>query len=86
MIPILIQHPTRKELIFPTSALVDTGADSCVFPVYVSAFMGYNLKSGNHEISHGIGDGGMKTWKHEFIIHLRHPNNSSIIYTLNTRK
>lgn len=35
------------------------------------------------EMSYGIGDGGMKTWKHDFIISLMHPTNKNqIVHSL----
>jgi hypothetical protein len=44
---------------FPALALVDTGADDCVFPPQVAHLLGYNLQSGTHKTvitANGPGD------------------------------
>ena len=48
MIPILIRNPYTHESI-EYEALIDSGADRCVFPAVIGEMIGYDIESGERE-------------------------------------
>ena len=45
LIPIIIENPISKVEVF-AMALIDSGADTCLFPAFVAADLGYELTTG----------------------------------------
>src|SRR5688572_27997532 len=62
-------------------ALVDTGADNCLFPRYVPTALGHTLKDyGVAEgMTYGVEDKGIMTWSHPLVIGLTDPTDNSIV-------
>lgn len=63
-------------------ALLDTGADDCVFPKHVVLSTKHNLKGPSviSEITQGVGEFHVSTWKHSFRIILYAPDKRTKIW------
>lgn len=63
-------------------ALVDTGADGCVFPKFVAEQTKHNLKGDGVKsgIMQGAGENKIETWKHTFKIELLCPFKKDVIW------
>ena len=80
-IPIIIKSPLTRASI-PVLALIDTGADNCLFPKHVPIRLGHTLND-RHGVSTGIGYGveekGIMTWSHPLVIGLADPTDYSVV-------
>jgi hypothetical protein len=55
--------------------LVDTGADSSLFPRSIPAQVGHKLRGKGVRTTYSMGVGGATTvWLHTFALHLMHPS------------
>lgn len=53
-LPVRIINP-HTGLSFDTYGLIDTGADECCVPEYISSSIGHNMKNGTRKDIHGVG-------------------------------
>lgn len=81
MIPIRISNPTANKSI-NAFALIDTGADNCVFPQTIAERTEHNLKGDGvlNYISQGVGEHSVTVYQHTFIIELYAPNKKNIVW------
>lgn len=70
--PVLAVILVNGNLIWPCYAIVDSGADDCVFPASFAARIGLNLASGRHYPFRGAGGGDQDA--HFFDIQFVIPN------------
>ena len=81
-LPILIRNPhTDKEIEWP--CLIDTGADSSLFPASVCALTGHDLKGEGvaSDITCGVEGRLVKTWQHTFALDLLSPDGKTVVWT-----
>jgi hypothetical protein len=81
-IPIRITNPFNG-LSLNCYALIDTGADCCVFPQYVAEKTGHNLKGDGVKsyISQGVGENCVNVFQHTFMIELFAFDRKTIIWS-----
>ena len=48
--------------VFPCYAVIDSGADDCVFPASFGRALGLNIRTGKHYPFAGIGSGGHRAY------------------------
>lgn len=73
MIPITICNPTTGAEV-SVMGLIDTGADSCMFPGFIATAIGYDLKAGKEDSGTAAGGHKLVTWSHKVTIHVNHPD------------
>ena len=71
-IPIIVTNPATGTSI-AVFALIDTGADTCVFPESVITPLGCNLRHGNPSQTIGIEGYSITTYLHPLVINLVDP-------------
>jgi hypothetical protein len=74
-LPVRLINPATGQA-FYWDCLIDTGADSCLFPRALAELTGHRLKAEGvrGDISAGIEGRPVPTWKHSFILELLHPS------------
>jgi hypothetical protein len=79
-IPIIIKSPLTRTSI-PVLALIDTGADNCLFPRHIPTSLGHTLKDKGAPIAlgHGVEEIGIMTWSHPLVIGLADPKNYNVV-------
>jgi hypothetical protein len=79
-IPIIIKSPLTR-ISIQVHALIDTGADNCLFPRSIPTRLGHPLK--DHHVAsgmtYGVEDQGITTWLHPLVIGLASPNDHSVV-------
>lgn len=73
-LPIRITNPlSRKQITW--DCLIDTGADTCLFPRSLAEMVGHNLsgKGVKSSITCGVEGSAIRTWRHTFRLELMHP-------------
>ncbi len=80
-VPIKITNPIEK-ISTNQFGILDTGADSCVFPKIIADSTHHNLKADGVEsdINQGVGSESVHIWKHTFIISLYSPDLKKIVW------
>ncbi len=80
-IPIQIINPKNGRFI-NTMALIDTGADHCVFPQIVTGETGLDLKTDaiSSEEMQGLAAEKIAIWTHSFRVYLLSPNRKDILW------
>ena len=73
-LPLRLFNPITQQD-FRWDCLIDTGADTCLFPKALAQLTGHNLKGQGvrSDITCGIEGHPVPTWKHSFILELLHP-------------
>jgi len=70
-VPIIIKSPLTRNSI-QAIALIDTGADNCLFPQRVPTTLGHTLKDNSIPIpigmSYGVEEKGIMTWSHRSLL------------------
>jgi len=81
LVPVKIVNPFTKQEI-RTTALIDTGADNCVFPEFIALNTGHILKATDVQtnVTQGVGKNMVHVWKHTFDIHLLDPKSNETIW------
>ena len=51
-------------------ALLDSGADNCLFPAEVGEYLGINVRNGKTKIFGGIGKGEVKAYFHDVLLRI----------------
>jgi hypothetical protein len=79
-VPIIIKSPLTRTSI-QVFALIDTGADNCLFPNYVPSRLGHVLKDHGAPagISYGVEEKGVMTWSHPRVIGLADPKDYNLV-------
>ncbi len=79
-LPIRFINPMTGKT-FKWFALVDTGADQCIFPADLTEVLQHNLKGDDVEssITFGIEGHVVKTWLHTFELALQHPRKPEVV-------
>ena len=80
-IPIAVTNPI-KNIRLVINALVDTGSDNCLFPGALAVALGFELKSGNPDSSHGIGSVKNPCWLHNCFIEVLSPDKKHVVRKL----
>ena len=80
-IPLFLYNPIQNKGL-PIAGLLDTGADSCVFPSVIATNTGHNLKADGvvKSLSRGVDDTTVTTWRHTFEIWLLRPDRQNIAW------
>ena len=80
LVPIRITNPFDGISVFEY-AILDTGADNCVFPKHIAINTHHNLMGNGFisEVTFGIGEEIVNIWKHTFVIELLSPNDFDIV-------
>ena len=81
LLPIVIINPINNQQL-ALFALADTGADDCLFPKFIAAQLGHELKCDKAIFSsnQGIGESKVDLWKHPFKIHLLDPTRKAVVW------
>ena len=82
LIPVRITNPETGQSINITG-LVDTGADSCLFPADVADITGHNLKGKGvkSNVNIGIEQVNVSVYKHTFILELLSPGYQKVVWS-----
>ncbi len=82
LIPVKITNPETGESVRITG-LVDTGADSCLFPADVAELTGHDLKGDGvkSSINVGIEQTNVVVYKHTFILELLSPDYTDVVWS-----
>ena len=80
-LPVLISNPSTGRAT-GTWGLLDTGADSCLFPARIATSLGHKLKGPGVKlnVTSGIEQTEVVTYKHSFRIGLLSPDRRSIVW------
>ena len=77
IIPVYISYRNRS---FRYTALIDSGADFCIFDAQVGEYMGIDIKSGHKEIFGGIQEkGGAEAFLHKILINIGGKNYEIVV-------
>jgi hypothetical protein len=81
-IPVRIRNPFEEDAYLDLQALLDSGADSCVFPQFAAEATLHNLKADAviRYISQGVGQTSVTVYQHTFIIELFDQHQKNIIW------
>ena len=84
-IPIRVFNSKDRSAFIEMMALIDTGADHCVFPKLVADQTKLDLKGAalSTEIMQGLGETKIEVWKHSFKIELLTPDRKNIFWKSN---
>lgn len=79
-LPITIVNPFTKDTLL-WDCLIDSGADSCLFPRSIASMVGHNLtgKGVRSSITMGVEGSVVRTWQHTFSLNLMHPDRPETI-------
>ena len=70
--PLIELRINYKTAHFDCLALLDSGADNCLFPAEVGEYLGIrNIRSGKTKIFGGIGKGAIKAYFHDVLLRVR---------------
>ena len=77
-LPLLVANPQLGAVV-KTMALVDTGADACMFNRTICSALGHDLKGDGvvHSVSGGIGT-DVTTYRHTFVLSLLAPDRDDV--------
>lgn len=67
-VPVILSK--GKLAAFPIHALVDSGADYCLFPAQVAEIIGLNVKTGVKKSIYGIGNQKVISYTHKVKLHI----------------
>jgi predicted aspartyl protease len=69
IVPITIVDPSDKNKFINYNALIDSGADFCIFDAEIGEYLGLDIKSGDKEMFGGVQNGsGSEAFLHEIIM------------------
>ena len=82
LVPVKITNPTTGESVRITG-IVDTGADSCLFPADVAEITGHNLQGDGvrSNVNVGIEQTSVPVYKHTFILELLSPDYTETVWS-----
>lgn len=81
-IPVRIRNPFEEDAYIDVQALLDSGADSCVFPHFVAEATFHNLKADAaiRYVSQGVGQTSVTVYQHTFVLELFDQRQKTIIW------
>ena len=81
-LPIRFINPMTGEHI-TVRGLIDSGADTCLFPTSLCACIGHNLKADGVKSNRALGveQKPVRTWRHTFILELLSPDLKKILWS-----
>jgi hypothetical protein len=80
-IPIVVTNPVSNTQLM-VSALIDTGADNCLFPGSLALALGFDLKNGQPFATNGIGNIQNHCWLHDCQVSILSADKKSIVKKL----
>lgn len=86
-LPINFVNPIDK-VSFRWHSLIDTGADTCLFPGAIAELSGHDLTGDGvrRDMTMGIEGMRLRTWRHTFVIELLHPTDDDKVVWRSRRR
>ncbi len=81
-LPIRFTNPENGEYI-TIHGLVDSGADSCLFPASLCKCVGHDLMGDGVKVNRALGveQKPVRTWKHTFLLELLSPDMTKVLWS-----